>query len=93
MIFMEEYEYVSKKEYRPIEIQLEQIIRKVQNIVRLYFSLQAFMIWKNAADILTSIEYIQSVDINLIATEKGIVNDLRRMLYVRNQFLKMSNMQ
>lgn len=57
---------------------------KVMEKARLYFSLQAFMIWKNAADILTSIEYIQSVDINLIATEKGIVNDLRRMLYVRN---------
>lgn len=40
MIFMEEYEYVSKKEYRPIEIQLEQIIRKVQNIVRDDFTFQ-----------------------------------------------------
>lgn len=33
MIFMEEYEYVSKKEYRPIEIQLEQIIRKVKTLL------------------------------------------------------------
>lgn len=40
MIFMEEYEYVSKKEYRPIEIQLEQIIKKVQNIVRDDFTFQ-----------------------------------------------------
>lgn len=40
MIFMEEYEYVSKKEYRPIEIQLEQIIRNVQNIVMDDFTFQ-----------------------------------------------------
>ena len=37
---MAKYEYVKRKEYQPVRLELEQIIKKVQDYAREYFTFQ-----------------------------------------------------
>ena len=50
---MKKYEFVSKSEYRPVRVELEEILKKVQNIVRDEFTFQFKLVGSGKRHLIT----------------------------------------
>ena len=53
MGIMPKYEYVSKNEYQPVREELEEIIKKVQNLVRDDFTFQFKLVGSGGKHLIT----------------------------------------
>lgn len=53
---MAKYEYVLKKEYKPVRLELEQIIKKVQDYVREYFTFQFKLVGSGDKHLITRVK-------------------------------------